>query len=163
MLILGIDPSSTRIGVALIEYLDSGVTLIRCESFRVNYKDDTLVDRVDEIEDTLGKFLTGIVPPRKVCIERPVIGPVQSRHGVVTQCACYGAILALVRRSFQRRSDVVQVLPTVVKKLFTGKGNATKDDVVACVVAQFNVNPQDHDAADAVAIAVAGHMKGGEA
>lgn len=160
MLILGIDPSSTRTGVALLEYLQDQPTLLRCDSFRINGPNDTLSDRIDEIASQVGGFLRNIVPPRTVYIERPFISPIASKHGVVTQCACYGAIIAVVR-SVHPRSRVVEVGPSEVKKHFTGKGNATKDEVAACVLATFNIEPVNHDVADAVAIAVAGHVVAG--
>jgi crossover junction endodeoxyribonuclease RuvC len=75
----------------------------------------------------------------------------------------YGQIVShfIVCRTLRRRRvPIVEIQPTTLKLWAAGHGKATKRDVCAAVVAAYgrlmNINPDDDDACDAVALMALG-------
>jgi crossover junction endodeoxyribonuclease RuvC len=69
----------------------------------------------------------------------------------------FSGIAALI--AGQRRLPIVFIPPTEIKKVFTGKGNATKDDIRQKVVEIYDLDIVDDNQTDAIAIGYTHYAK----
>lgn len=74
------------------------------------------------------------------------------RHAATDAAHVYGGLLAVLTSSCERLKIPYTGIPVgTIKKHTTGKGNASKDQMIAAIRAQ-GYNPQDDNEADAIAI-----------
>jgi Holliday junction resolvasome RuvABC endonuclease subunit len=106
-----------------------------------------LSDRLDLIAARVGDVVTESVG--NVFIERPIA------HRSGTTTIRLGMVHGVVRRELGGGPPIVEVGITEVKKWATGKGNATKDDMVAAAADRFGRH-LTHNEADAALIAAWG-------
>ena len=149
MIILGIDPGTTRIGYALVEKNSEGsVDLITYGCLEIKCKKQT--DRLKIISDSTGdlilKYHPEILSIEKIFFTKNVKTAltVSEARGVIINCA---NLMNL---------EVMEFTPLEVKTAVTGYGRAEKYQVQKMVknILKIEKMPESDDAADAIAIAL---------
>lgn len=152
MKIVGVDQSLRNTGLATIErgvFISTG----RVSTEKMNVKGHSRIDVIiDEIMRTVGDTPSASV---RVGIE----GPAMSAKGsaVVQIFGLYGI---LCRELYLAGLRYYVVTPQSVKQYATGKGNASKDEVLAAMIRRHpEVDFFSNDIADAMAVAAIGARK----
>lgn len=149
MIAVGIDPSLTCSGVALIDTITGTVTTRRVKT---TARGTTLLARRDRLREAIA----GILAPLPSDVGVAVIEVPNHRQQFGAQNERAALYWWLVDQLFAR-GPVVEVSPAGRAKLATGKGNADKKTVLTAIRAQFpDVTVQDDNVADALALAAAG-------
>jgi len=147
--ILGIDPSINTTGYGVIDVSAGKVRLLEAGVVRSRAKE--LAHKVKEIYDGVREVIE-IFSPDVMAMEelytrydRPKVA-VQMGHA--RGCICLAAA--------QSGIEVVSYEATKVKKLLTGSGRATKDQVQRAIKLEFGLEqyPDPPDVADALALAL---------
>ncbi len=138
LMILGLDVSSTHIGLVL---LAGGQRLDRL-TWRLSGRD--IAARCLLARDLVAAYLDQQADVDLVAIEAPVA---KYANAIIPQARVSGAVLA---ECAARNLAWVEISPTEAKKALTGKGNASKMEVMQA--AGLN----DEHQADAYALALAG-------
>ncbi|MBN8883469.1 MAG: crossover junction endodeoxyribonuclease RuvC [Salana multivorans] len=147
--IVGIDPSLTSTGVAVIDRT-TGIQLHRVQS--KGRKTATLPERDHRLADLANRIYTHVTGADLVVIESPAysnsLGSMHDRSGLWW---------LLVRHLHADHVPVLEVPPTVRAKYATGRGNAGKDEVLAAVIRRYpHTNVTGNDVADALTLAAIG-------
>jgi len=146
---LGIDPGLNRTGYALISRGERPVLL---EGGVISSHPKTsLAERVREIGEGIRELLEEFSPDA-VAIEQVFSMPRNPRTAILMSHA-RGAILFAVADS---RRPIVNYSPRQVKKLLTGSGNASKEQVQLAIQRELGLPSllEPNDVADACAIAL---------
>lgn len=145
--VMGIDPSLTSTGLAIIA--PSG----RVQALRrivTKPSGDTIRDRLHRLQRIIDQIPFNV--PSLAVIEGPSYG---NRHGHQHDRA--GLWWQLVGTLHAHRCTILEVPPTVRAKYATGKGTAGKDAVIAATVRRFpTLNIDGNDVADALTLAAIG-------
>lgn len=151
MEILGVDPSLTSTGVALI----SGSTITAGAICSKGKRDDTLPMRVARLDLLVAGVRPWVPAGGLVVIEGPAFG---APGGSTWDRA--GLWHRLVALFFEQGCEVAVVGNTTRSKWATGSGRANKADKAAVAVAVSRLAPEVHldssDAADALVLALMG-------
>lgn len=147
--IVGIDPSLTSTGVAVIDPA-AGIQLHRIQSN--GRKTATLQERDHRLHDLANRIYTHVVGADLVVIESPAysnsLGSMHDRSGLWW---------LLVRHLHADHVLVLEVPPTTRAKYACGRGNAGKDEVLAAVIRRYPaVEVTGNDVADALTLAAIG-------
>ncbi len=159
MIILGIDPGTTRIGFGVIEksygklsYINGGLFNIPAES--KNY--GRLISAGEEIKRILKKFKPDIVGIEKVFFasnQKTAVQVIEARGVIIESIA-------------KRSIPIIELVPTEVKLAVTGNGRADKKAVAKLVLLSLKIDPAESflkkwpdDVFDALAIAIASSTK----
>jgi crossover junction endodeoxyribonuclease RuvC len=142
--ILGLDPGLTATGYALVlgeKCLDYGIV--------PSDKNQALGERIAKILTGLKKKIREHTPD--VCvIETLFFRPVSARS-VIYSAHLRGAIFYLL---FKEKIPIIEVTPAKVKKLLTGNGRASKQQIDFMVRRIYNLSGKINEhAADALAVA----------
>lgn len=149
MITVGVDPSLTCSGMALIDTRRQVVHTWRAQTKRTG---STLRDTRTRLRLAVARCMVH-VPAR---VDVTVIEVPHSAHQYGAQNERVALYWWLVDQ-FMARGPVVQVAPSQRAKLATGRGNAGKADVVAAVRDAFpDIKVPDDNVADALAMAWAG-------
>ncbi len=148
--VLGIDPGLNRTGYAVIVREGRQARLIEGGVIRTD-RDATLSDRLAELAEGLREVFDDF-SPALVAVEQ-VFAHGRNLRASLTIAHARGAILLVVA---ERRLPVVQFAPTEVKRLLTGSGRATKEQVQAAIKTELRLAAvlEPNDVADASAIAL---------
>ena len=153
---VGIDPSLTACGVALIQECDGEK---RREVFtlgRKGKKDETLEQRHDRIMTLVSEIVELILSldvSALVTIEGPAHGGTTGSHH--DRSGLWWMIVHEV--SNRTGCTIVEVTPTQLKKYATGKGNVSKSEVMAAAIRRYIDVPIANDnEADAFVLAEMG-------
>lgn len=147
--VLGLDPSLTCTGVALVDTVTGEVHTRRVIAAN---QGASLIARRNRIRKALDGILAP-VPPR---LAVTVVEVPHSRQQFGAQNERVALYWMLVDQLIAR-GPVVEVAPAQRAKLATGNGRASKDDVVAAMTARHpGVRIPDDNVADALALADAG-------
>ncbi len=163
MRVLGIDPSLTSTGLALVE----GGRVVNTGRIRSKAKGYT---RVESILDAISHELTTDDPRYplyqdgrrydtdiKVGIEGPAMG---AKGSSVVQI--FGLWATITHQLWRWGLEPYIVPPSNRVKYATGKGNSSKDEVLAAVVRRYaDVNVTGNDVADALIVAAMGARRYG--
>lgn len=160
MKVVGLDLSLTCTGVAVVcdhHGLRGAVTdRIESKPARKVPKGGTPLSlaeraaRIDEIADTAVEHAKGA---DLVVVEGPSLG--QSRQAGEHGRA--GLWWLIIWRLWARNITVVEVTPAGVKRYATGKGGASKDDVLSAVIRRYpHIDVNGNDEADALILAAMG-------
>lgn len=155
MIILGVDPGITKIGVSVVDWntrellyykLHEGST----QGETVNDKSiNSLVKLDGEFQELLDHYK----------VERVVVELVPS-FGQMSQQSRILVVQNLLRViSFYRKLEYIEIAPLSVKKRFTGNGKASKKDIKAEVLRrypQLETEKLEFDVYDAIAITLLG-------
>ena len=157
MRVLGVDPGLTRCGLGVV---DSGrgnrLTMVAVGVVRTPGDRDPgerLVYLQDQLEAWLDRF-----QPDAVALERVYAAD----HVPTVMTTAQASALALVAAA-RRGLPLTTHTPTEVKAAVTGSGRADKAQVTAMVtrILDLEVAPRPADAADALALAICHHWRGG--
>ena len=147
---LGIDPGLNRTGYALLERSPGGPRLSEAGIIRSTQK-LSLAQRVCEIGSGLREVLVDLAP-QVVGIEQ-VFSAVKHPKTAILMAHARGAILMMVA---ERGIPVVHYTPAKIKRLLTGSGRASKDQVQHAVQRELKLAEllKPNDVADASAVAL---------
>ncbi|MDP3999456.1 MAG: crossover junction endodeoxyribonuclease RuvC [bacterium] len=154
MIILGIDPGSTRIGYGVIETA-KGLSLIDCGIIGTDLKspNDQLLENVQRLSSLMKKYRPAIVSIEKIYFSKNVktgIAVAQTR----------GALIAEISRY---KTPIKELGPSEIKLAVTGYGFADKKAVAKMVKLILKIKDDRlkgyDDLTDALAIAIAGAGK----
>jgi crossover junction endodeoxyribonuclease RuvC len=150
MIILGIDPGTTRIGYAVLDKKDNkDVSLITYGSsdLKVKEQKERLKIISDMISDLILKYRPETLAIEKLFFTKNVKTAlaVSEARGVIINCA---NSLGL---------DILEFTPLEVKTAITGYGRAEKQQVqkMICNILKLQKVPEPDDASDAIAIGLA--------
>lgn len=152
--VVGLDLSLTSTGYAVIDadntpHVRTGTIVSK------GAKDATLRQRSDRSRSLLRKVLDVALRADLVVIEGPSFG--QSRQsGTHDRAGLWWLVVDELLHS-GLSAEVVEVPPATLKTYATGKGNASKDQVLAAVVRRYiQVDVAGNDDADALVLAAMG-------
>ena len=147
MIILGIDPGTTRIGYALLQKNDSGnINLITYGCLKINKKaqPERLAEISKSILDLISKYRPQTMAIEKLFFTKNVKTAlsVSEARGVIINCASSNNL------------NVLEFTPLEVKLAIAGYGKAEKYQIqkMVCSILKLNEIPRQDDAADAIAI-----------
>jgi len=154
MIVLGLDPSLTNTGIAILE---DGQPLYLTSTGLAGHNADTYRDRSRRIRALCQRILQHLAGPLELGIDLAVIeGPAFSRHTGASFDRS-GLWHGLYASLDARNVPTAVVTPTTRSKWATGHGRADKTAVLAAVRAWW---PQlaiaNHDQADALVLAAIG-------
>jgi crossover junction endodeoxyribonuclease RuvC len=147
---LGIDPGLNRTGYALLEWSQTGP--IMCEGGLVrSTKKLSLAERVHEIGSGLREIIEQY-QPQVMAIEQ-VFSTVKYPKTALLMAHARGAILMTAA---DRSIPVVHYTPTQIKRLLTGSGKASKEQVQHAIKNELGLDRilEPNDVADAFAVAL---------
>lgn len=148
MLILAIDPG-TACGWALMRdglLIDSGVWRLKKPNERAGVRYVTLTSELTELLET--SAIPDLLAYEDV-----------RAHAGTDAAHVYGGIVATIQHWCETYGIKYQGVPVgTIKKTMTGRGNASKVDVIAAVKERYNLTAK-HDQADAIAIAYTASQK----
>ena len=138
MRVIGIDPSLTATGIA---DADGGLFTITSKP-----DDGTVADRARRIAT-----ITAHLRPHRLTDAHLVVieGPAFSRQGqagVHLRAGLWWQVACLLTA---RGVEVVEIAPSALKKLATGKGNATKPDMRMALYQRAGIDERDDNRVDA--------------
>ena len=157
MRVLGVDPGLTRCGIGVVEGgTGRSVRLVAVGVVRTP-ADHPTAQRLLYLQDELDTWIDRFEPDA-IALER-VYAADHVPTVMTTAQASAIALLAGARRGL----PVMLHTPTEVKAAVTGSGRADKAQVTAMVtrILRLDVAPKPADAADALALAICHHWRGG--
>lgn len=163
MRILGIDPSLSNTGFALLRFYNNNLELLEVTHLKAlpsskKVKGEkiiyTIQERIYNFYIELNKLLDDFLPDY-IMIEEPVV--FRNSKGVIYVSYLVGMIITL-SSYFVGSDSVILLNPSTVKKVITGKGNADKELIKKSLEQnyKFDLNNFDSDEIDAIGIAITG-------
>lgn len=142
--VIGLDLSLTATGYAYVTAVQRVAETIKRPQYKGN-------DRLRSIRTAIVERLGGAAP-ELVVVENYAYGRPNQAHQL-------GELHGVVRLALDEL-DVHWVLltPATVKKYATGKGNASKNEMLAAAIKRLGYDGSDGDQADALWLACAGHQ-----
>lgn len=147
---LGIDPGLNRTGYALLERSPRGPVLREGGLIR-STRGRSLAERVHEIASGLREVIADFQPD-VLAIEQ-VFSLIRNPKSALLMAHARGAILAT---AVEAGIPVVHYTPTQVKRLLTGSGKASKDQIQRAIKMELGLSEilEPHDVSDAFAVAL---------
>lgn len=160
MPILGIDPGIHTTGYGLLETVNGQLRFLEAGVIRSGKEELELPERIKILHDGIAEIIDEF-KPSVVAIEQLYSHYEHPRTAILMGHARGVLMLAAA----QKKIDVVSYAATKIKKLITGNGRASKEQMQIAVTRELNLDkiPEPHDAADALAIALAHAYTGGAA
>jgi crossover junction endodeoxyribonuclease RuvC len=146
--ILGIDPGLRRTGWGVVESDGNRLLYVACGSLETSERDD-LCDRLVTIHSGLKKIIDEF-SPHEAAVENTFVNV----NGASTLKLGQARGVAMLVPA-QHGLSVAEYAPNLVKKSIVGSGHADKVQIRMMIgVLLPKADPQSHDAADALAIAI---------
>lgn len=153
MVILGLDPGTTRIGFAVIKASKNNACPISygCWEIKEKIKGEKLVVLAKLLNQTIKKYRPKIVALEKVFFFK-------NAKTVMSISEAIGVILYV---AFKNQIKVIELSPLEIKQNIIGYGRAEKKDIQKIIQLYFSFKelPKPDDTADALAVALAGFNK----
>ncbi len=148
--ILGIDPGLTRTGYGLL-HAENGKVILDEGGVIATNADRPLADRIHEIASEVRDLIDEWSP--EVMVIEQVFSLVKNPKSAILLAHLRGALLYAAR---DKDLQVVHYRPTEIKKLLTGHGRASKEQMQSVIKLELGLSevPRPHDVADALAIAL---------
>jgi len=150
MIILGIDPGTTRIGYALLnkESIDD-ISVLNYGCLEIPGKNQ--VERLKIISGFIGELVLKY-HPEILAIERLFF-----TKNVKTAFSVSEARGVIINSAAASNLEVLEFTPLEVKMIITGYGKAEKKEIqkMICRILNLEKTPQPDDASDAIAIGLA--------
>ncbi|MDO8557119.1 MAG: crossover junction endodeoxyribonuclease RuvC [Candidatus Jorgensenbacteria bacterium] len=148
MIILGIDPGTTRIGYGAVE--KTGGTLTHHASGLIECASGNLAEQLHIIEKRVEDVIKK-TKPAKAGVEKLFFS--KNKKTALTTAHARGVILSALRK---HNIEIVELSPVEVKLGVTGYGSASKQAVAAMVSRILNISTKNviDDTTDALAIAI---------
>lgn len=153
MIVLGVDLSLTATGLARVDWPDGVARLAHIDMATVGSKPSgsSIEARSGRLVRLVDGCLEFMVPGGLVVMESPAYSrQAGARH------ERSGLWWSVARASLDMGCRVVEVSPTARARYATGKGNASKREVVDAIEARYGVRVANDNEADAVALAAIG-------
>ena len=152
MIIVGVDPGSTRTGVAVFDSSDR--TWLHVQSIELSGLSESV--RLIKLEGYLG-ILFDVFRPDQLAVERLVWG--RNHNNLLQIAECRGVVKALAYRKGMR---IFEYYPTQVKASLSGYGQESKSGLLRFIQAEtdFKMDPVFDDTSDAMALALVHSMMG---
>jgi crossover junction endodeoxyribonuclease RuvC len=150
MPILGIDPGLDTTGYGLIEFQGGKVRLREAGVVR-STPDESLGSRIEQIYEGIREVIAGL---------HPAVMAVEQLHSTYehpeTAILMGHARGVICLAAAQEGLPIASYRPTQVKKMLTGSGRASKDQVQRAVQVELRLAqvPEPPDVADAIAVAL---------
>jgi len=153
MIILGIDPGTSRIGFGVVKKSRTKVEALEYGCWDIVEK--THYQRLDFIFTNLKKLIDKY-DPELFCVEKLFF--FRNAKTVMTVSEARGVILLAAHK---KKLDIIELTPLEVKQYLLGYGRSEKPQVQKFVTMYLNLEsiPKPDDAADALAICLAGIAK----
>jgi crossover junction endodeoxyribonuclease RuvC len=150
---LGVDPGLVRTGYAVLESAAQGYFLREGGVIR-STRGQSLAERVHEIASGLREVIREF-KPRALAIEQ-VFSLGKNPKSAILMAHARGAILLVAA---EEKLPVIHFTPTQVKKLLTGSGRASKEQIQHAVKLELRLGQilDPHDVSDASAVAICLH------
>ena len=151
MIICGIDPAINKCGWGIIECnqnYENNVNYLSSGCFISDIKDKNYFNKLQILLHKV-QDLIKIYNPKKIIMEQNFLN--SNPKTSLQLSATRGAIIGLFLMS---NIDVIEILPSVVKKNITGSGNADKDQVLYMINQLLKINITQLDESDAIACAL---------
>ncbi len=148
--ILGIDPGLDTTGYGILTVRDGRLEIREAGVIRTT-PDESLGSRIEQIYDGIRELITGF---------HPAVMAVEQLHSTYehpqTAILMGHARGVICLAAAQEAVPIANYRPTQVKKLLTGSGRATKDQMQRAIQTEFRLEspPQPADVADALAVAL---------
>ncbi len=153
MIILGIDPGTTRIGWAILKVGRKNIVPLNygCWELTVTTQGERLEKIAQNINKTIKQYKPSYMAIEKIFFFRNVKTAMKISEAK-------GVILLMAQKN---KLSPIELTPLEVKQNLTGYGRAEKKDVQKAVQFFFSLKeiPKPDDAADALAVALAGANK----
>lgn len=149
MIILGIDPGTTRVGYAVIEKKDSdNLNLLTCGCLEAKSKEQK--NRLSEISNLISDLILKY-HPEVLSIEKLFF-----TKNAKTALAVAEARGVIINSANSLNLNIREFTPLEVKVAVTGYGKAEKEQVkkMACRILKLEKMPKIDDISDALAIAL---------
>ena len=149
MIIVGIDPGTSRTGFAVVKYIKGEASIIEFGCWDLTEFDG--LTRLDKIFKNLDKLLKQY-KPNLLGIEELFF--FKNAKTVMKISEARGVVLLATKRN---KIKILELTPLQVKQYMTGYGRAEKKQIQQLVKSYFNLDkiPKPDDAADALAICIA--------
>ena len=148
--ILGIDPGTARVGFALLDYDKSNkIDLVDCGVIETCKTKEEAV-RLTEIRDDLQELIERY-QPEVIAVEKLFF--FKNPKTVIPVAQARGVIMELAQR---KNLKIFEYTPLEMKKIITGNGMASKDQVSDMVHTSLGIQTKikPDDAVDAVGLAL---------
>lgn len=144
-MIVGLDLSLTATGLAFIT--DAGVHTCRLSS--KGKTDASLYSRAERLTKLARDIVDACLGADLIVVEGPSLA-VKSQAGTFDRSGLWWLVVSQLQYT-----RVAEVPPSTLKRFATGKGNASKDEVLAAVVRRYIdvCSPADNNEADALVCA----------
>jgi crossover junction endodeoxyribonuclease RuvC len=148
--VLGIDPGLDTTGYGVLDVRDGRLAIREAGMIRTT-PDESLGSRIEQIFDGVRELITAF---------RPVAMAVEDLHSTYehpqTAILMGHARGVICLAAAQEAVPIASYRPTQVKKILTGSGRASKDQMQRAIQTEFRLAapPQPPDVADALAVAL---------
>jgi len=153
MVILGLDPGTSRIGFAIIKANKNNITPLSygCWEIKEKQKGKKLVVLAKLLNKTLKKYKPKVVALEKIFFFK----------NAKTAMSISEAIGVIFYVLFKNHLEAIELTPLEIKQNLIGYGRAQKKDVQKIIQFYFSFKelPKPDDTADALAVALAGFNK----
>jgi len=148
--ILGIDPGLDTTGYGVLEVRDGRLKMREAGVIRTT-PDESLGSRIEQIYDGVRELITTFHPD--VLAVEHLHSSYEHPQTAILMGHARGVICLAAA---QEGLPIANYRPTQVKKLLTGSGRATKDQMQRAVQREFSLDepPSPADVADAIAVAL---------
>lgn len=149
MIILGIDPGTSRIGFAFLEKRGDSINLLECGCLELAKK-RSQAERLKAINDEIGRLI-GKHRPETAAVEKLFFS--KNTKTALSVAEARGVLLNICA---QNGLNLMEFAPTEIKLALTGYGRAEKSQVqkmVMNILKLKNLTGPD-DIADAIAVAL---------
>lgn len=148
MIILGIDPGTNHFACSILEWNNLSVKLIECKSFKYNPQNELehkLKKMYEDVKDLVLEY-----KPEVVSIEGQFFG--RNARTLRSLCESVGAMKVAVLLNSD--CPIIDYTPSELKITLTGKGQASKEEMIESVESKFGITLPD-DEADSIAAGLA--------
>ncbi len=155
MIILGIDPGYSLIGISIVEEKKQSIKLLKANIIDTSHIKD-FNEKLLKISETISEILQNF-SPNVVCIEELFFNKNTKTAIKVAQ-----AIGVIKIEIIKRNIPIIEITPLEVKKYITGtKGKHPKIQIqnLVKIILGLEELPKPDDVADSIAIAIAGLSK----
>ena len=151
MRVIGLDPSLTATGIAIIEGDDIHVITVKSKG----EAGATLRDRHARLDNLRDRIMRHIQEADLVVIEQPAFSRTTGHHH--DRSGLWWMIMDALHLWTCGPDQIAEVTPGSLKKYATGKGNAGKDEVLLAVARRYpDFAVKDNNQADALVLAAMG-------
>ena len=149
MIVLGIDPGTHVMGIGVVRYKNSDLTMVHCGTIKTK-NTDSLAKRLNSLFDGL-TIVVNEWNPIEIAIEAPFTSQNIKAAMAIGQAQAIGMLIAA-----QNNLPITSYTPRQIKQSVTNYGGSSKDQVKEMVSVLLNLDtaPQSTDASDAVATAI---------